>query len=213
MRKNWGTLVLVVGPSGAGKDSIIRGAKLALASDPDFVFPRRVVTRKPDAAVEEHDSVSDMAFALAVAQGDYAVWWKAHGNCYGIPISMEDSLRMGKTVIFNCSRTVLDEVSKVYPSVAVVDVQVKASLLVDRIVGRGRETHEEALRRVSREVPPYPANLAVHPVRNDGTPERAIAAFCALLKSFANVSVKRPDGTPQAALPDRNRQFQVSRAS
>ena len=106
MMKHWGTLVLVVGPSGAGKDSIIRGAQNAFADDPHFVFPRRIVTRKADIAAEDHDSITDMAFALSVAKGDYAVWWKAHGNSYGLPITIDDDLRIGRTVIFNCSRTV-----------------------------------------------------------------------------------------------------------
>ena len=106
MMKHWGTLVLVVGPSGAGKDSIIRGAQRAFEGNSQFVFPRRVVTRKADVAAEDHDSITDMAFALSVAAGDFAVWWKAHGNGYGIPITIDDDLRIGRTVIFNCSRTV-----------------------------------------------------------------------------------------------------------
>ena len=92
--------MLVVGPSGAGKDSIIRGAQNVFADDARFVFPRRVVTRKADVAAEDHDSVTDMAFALAVAKGDFAVWWKAHGNGYGIPVSIDDDLRVGRTVDF-----------------------------------------------------------------------------------------------------------------
>ena len=51
-------LVLVVGPSGAGKDTLINAAKAALAGDDRFVFPRRVVTRPAVTALEDHDTVT-----------------------------------------------------------------------------------------------------------------------------------------------------------
>ena len=182
MMKHWGTLVLVVGPSGAGKDSIIRGAQRAFEGNSQFVFPRRVVTRKADVAAEDHDSITDMAFALSVAAGDFAVWWKAHGNGYGLPITIDDDLRIGRTVIFNCSRTVVGEVQKHYPKVVVADIQVSVGQLVERIVARGRETRAEAVERANRVVPTFPPGTVAYPIRNDSSLELAISTFCNLLR-------------------------------
>jgi ribose 1,5-bisphosphokinase len=41
-----GRLVLVIGPSGAGKDTLIGLAQAACADGNDVVFPQRVVTRE-----------------------------------------------------------------------------------------------------------------------------------------------------------------------
>ena len=58
-----GHLVLVVGPSGAGKDSVIAGARAALKGDAGVVFPRRFVTRLSNPDAEDHVSMSEMEFA------------------------------------------------------------------------------------------------------------------------------------------------------
>ncbi|HEY6257055.1 MAG TPA: phosphonate metabolism protein/1,5-bisphosphokinase (PRPP-forming) PhnN, partial [Xanthobacteraceae bacterium] len=72
-----GLLVVVVGPSGAGKDTLIDLARALCAQDsqidPRIVFPRRVVTRGPSAA-EDHDSIMPSAFDAAVGQGAFAFW-------------------------------------------------------------------------------------------------------------------------------------------
>ena len=67
-----GCLVLVTGPSGAGKDSLIAAAKTALLSNPRFMFPRRAVTRVRSAH-EVHDSLSVAEFSKAVACGAFAL--------------------------------------------------------------------------------------------------------------------------------------------
>lgn len=47
-----GRLVYVMGPSGAGKDSILHYAALRLADDVRFSFPRRWITRPADSGAE-----------------------------------------------------------------------------------------------------------------------------------------------------------------
>ena len=70
-----GTLILVVGPSGAGKDSIIAGAAERLRDNPKLVFARRVITRPPEAGGENHLALSSAEFADWRNAGRFMLHW------------------------------------------------------------------------------------------------------------------------------------------
>ena len=78
-----GRLVLVVGPSGAGKDTLLGLAKAACAEDSEIVFPRRVITREASSS-EDNEEVSAGSFQEAVERGHFAVHWEAHGHRYAL---------------------------------------------------------------------------------------------------------------------------------
>ena len=86
-----GHLVLVVGPSGAGKDTLLNLARTHFASREDVVFQRRVITRPAD-TTEDHEPVTEAEFAGR----DFALSWRAHGLCYGIPLDLETELAAGQ---------------------------------------------------------------------------------------------------------------------
>ena len=52
-----GTLVLLVGPSGSGKDSLLAYARAKLLDDPAILFVRRCITRKDGDPNEDHESM------------------------------------------------------------------------------------------------------------------------------------------------------------
>ena len=111
-----GRLILVVGPSGAGKDTLIGLARVACADDGNVVFPRRVVTREAS-AFEDNEQMSLDAFQQALARGDFTVHWQAHGHCYALPRAIDDDIRAGRIVIANVSRTVIDAMRRAYADV------------------------------------------------------------------------------------------------
>ena len=191
MVANNGHLVLVVGPSGAGKDAVMMGAREVFRGDGNVVFPRRFITRLSNPDAEDHVSMSEMEFALAVADGAFALWWRAHGNSYGIGSFIESHLDSGATVVVNCSRASIGDACERFSHVAVAEITAPADVLVARIVARGRETPDEARERVLRKVPDYPAGVRVERIVNDGLLADSVDRFCALLRSL------RPDAQGQ----------------
>ena len=144
-----GRLILVVGPSGAGKDTLIAGARTACAGDDSVIFPRRVITRASTAA-EEHDTLSNDAFRQAAAAGDFALWWEAHGLCYGIPAAIEADIRARRTVVCNVSRTIAGPARRRYGSVSVVHVTAPPDVLRLRLAARERGSDGDLADRMGR---------------------------------------------------------------
>jgi ribose 1,5-bisphosphokinase len=146
-----GRLVLIVGPSGAGKDTLISGARLECTNEPAIVFPRRVVTRA-SSAYEDHATLGIGAFNQALAAGRFALWWEAHGHRYGIPASIDDDIRAGRTVVCNVSRTIIDLARRRYARVAVVLITAPPRVLEARLARRDRQSDGDATDRLARSI-------------------------------------------------------------
>ena len=176
-----GTLFLVVGPSGAGKDSLLAGARAALAEDPRFVFPRRVITRPADAGGEDHQAVTDAEFEALRARGAFALWWDAHGLRYGVPKTIEADLASGRNVVVNVSRGAVDEARDRLAPVVVLSVTVPEAALRARLTARGRETPAEIEKRVARAMAYELKGPDVVEIDNGGALDDAVTAFVAVL--------------------------------
>lgn len=185
---NTGRLVLVVGPSGAGKDSLLREAMLRLASDRHIVFPRRVVTRPSHDEAEAHDSLTVEEFLAAQAQGRFALSWQAHGLHYGIPISLLDELKAGRTAAVNVSRAIIAAAAEHFPTLAVLNVTAPAEVIADRLNRRGREAPADITERIAREAPRFDERIETVTIVNDTTLEAAARAFTTALLQFSKES-------------------------
>jgi len=146
-----GRLVLVVGPSGAGKDTLIREAKAACAEDRNIVFPRRVITREASAS-EDNEEVSESGFRQALAQGEYAMHWEAHDHCYALPRAIDAEIRAGRTVVANVSRTVIGAMRRAYADVVVVSITAPPQVLAERLAMRQRASDGIIEQRLHRAV-------------------------------------------------------------
>lgn len=174
-----GRLFAVVGPSGAGKDTLIDAAR---AARPDLVVVRRVVTRPQSAGGEDFEGVTDAGFDARLRAGEFALWWKANGLRYGIPAATLALREAGRDVLFNGSRAALDQAAVRFPDLVVIRVTAPSQVLMERLLARGRETREEITARIARAGLDLPAGLQVVDVINDGPLPEATAAFLAALQ-------------------------------
>jgi ribose 1,5-bisphosphokinase len=168
-----GRLVLVVGPSGAGKDTLIDGARDACQGDPRFVFPRRLVTR-PASQFEDHDTLSQTLFDQAVVEGRLALWWNAHGLKYGIPASIDDDIRAARTVVCNVSRTIVAAARERYAQVAVVMITASAEILAARLAARDRTSDGKVADRMARSTALEQSFHADFVIKNVYRPENGV---------------------------------------
>lgn len=179
-----GGFVLVVGPSGAGKDTVMRLAQQALADDATFRFPARVVTRAADAH-EANTPLSLAAFEAAEAAGDFALAWRAHGNAYALPKSSLDAARQGAVVICNISRASVAEARDRLPVLAVVEITASPDVLAQRIAARGRPGDQgaglESRLARSSALPDVAADVRIV---NDDAPALAAQALLRALRAL-----------------------------
>jgi ribose 1,5-bisphosphokinase len=177
-----GTLILVVGPSGVGKDTLLDGARVALGDDPSYVFPRRVITRAADAGGERHVAISPDDFEDAERKGAFVLSWRAHGHAYGVPGVVVQDLRAGRHVIVNVSRAILDQARSRFAPLAIIRIEASRAQLAERLARRGREDSKAIAARLERADAHAPESPDVDVLYNDGTREEGIAAFVALIR-------------------------------
>lgn len=192
-----GAFVAVVGPSGAGKDTLIAYARerLSLDARPRVNFVRRVITRPADADFEDHDSIPDEAFERALAGGAFALAWSAHGLRYGLPASIDRQIAAGQTVVANLSRAAIADLRLRYRNVEVVLVTASPATLSARLAVRGREGEADVAARLARaDTAGIEISGAVTRIVNDGPVEAAGEALVAAILRAGQRAAARADG-------------------
>lgn len=145
-----GTLFLVVGASGVGKDTLIDLLKCRF---PDFCFPRRYITRTADAGGEDFASTSLETFEEMICRDEFCVHWQAHGLRYAVHANIADAINKGQHVVLNASRKVISEFESQFENTVVIAITANKQALRQRLEKRGRETSEDIEARLAREVP------------------------------------------------------------
>jgi ribose 1,5-bisphosphokinase len=172
-------LVLIVGPSGAGKDTLLDAVHAGLANDEGVRFARREITRPRTPGGEDHLPVDVDAFKAKRDAGGYALWWEAHGFHYGICSSvLADSF--GVTVVASVSRAIIAEAATRF-KLRVVEITAPQAALSQRLAARGRENAEDIALRLQREVA-IPDDVDRVTIMNDGSIEEGAAKVLAALR-------------------------------
>lgn len=146
-----GKLVYVMGPSGAGKDTLLRHAREHL-NPQRVVFAQRHITRplsqETATGDERHIPLSEREFDTKRKQGEFAMHWQSHGLQYGISSAINDDLLQGRTVVVNGSRTYLPKALHRYPHMLPVLISARPDILRARLHARGRESGAELEERI-----------------------------------------------------------------
>lgn len=166
----------IVGPSGAGKDTLIAGAQKAR---PDLRLVRRVITRPTAAGGEDFEGVSEAEFLERLESGAFALHWRAHGLCYGIPAAQVTGPGV---VLFNGSRAALPAALAAFPDLRVIVVTAPPEVLAARLAARGREIESDIRARLDRAGFDLPKGIAASIVTNDGTPAEGVSRLLAALQ-------------------------------
>ena len=167
--KKPGWFVAIVGPSGAGKDTIINAVHQALKNNPEFLFVRRTITRKAGInSFNDHDDTSQNIgnednigvsleqFLELSEKASFSLQWFAHGIHYALPIGIVDEVHKGKIVIANVSRTELEHAKELFGKVFVIEINAPIGILKERLISRKREKITDIEERLER------ANIPIH---------------------------------------------------
>ena len=146
-----GRLVYVMGPSGAGKDTLIAYARERV--DPArIVFAHRYITRAADAGGENHVALSETEFRGRQAAGLFALSWESHGFLYGIGVEIELWQARGHVVVVSGARAAWLQATARFPHVIGIVVDAPVTLRAERLAQRGRENESAIRERLERDV-------------------------------------------------------------
>ncbi|MFW9951421.1 MAG: phosphonate metabolism protein/1,5-bisphosphokinase (PRPP-forming) PhnN [Candidatus Thorarchaeota archaeon] len=179
-----GFLILVVGNSGSGKDSIIKGViEKYPQDDPKIHLVQRYITRPPSES-EENIAITPTSFKKMDKRRQFALKWNIYGLHYGVPIQIDNWLENGDIVLVNVSRKIVNQARKKYKNVKVVFIQVPFEISVQRLKERGREDNKKLKERIERARKNQMFPNADVIINNSGKLEVAINRFLEYLKAL-----------------------------
>lgn len=98
-----GTFILVIGPSGSGKGTLLSHVREEFSDKPDLVFPVSCTTRAKRPGEEEGKTyyfVSREDFEARIERDEFLEWAEYSGNLYGtLKSEIVDPLEAGKVVV------------------------------------------------------------------------------------------------------------------
>lgn len=152
MIRRRGALFVVSAPSGAGKTTLCREARLRL---PDLAYSVSYTTRAPRLGEKDGTDfcfVSAQEFQALRARGEFAEWAQVHGNLYGTRASvLEAALHGGQDLLLDIDTQGAAQLRKRYPAAVLVFI-VAPSMgeLEQRLRERRSDAEKEIMRRLDR---------------------------------------------------------------
>ncbi len=207
-------IILIVGASGAGKDSLLKEAKRyfevhdyiyntdsytlpqsqiqhqAMQNFPKVHFIPRYIDRKPDRS-EQNFYIDSASFEIL--EHFFISKWQANGYNYGIA---KHSLQEGVNII-SISRGAIWHFEKHFQQVSVIEVFVPEDILRARLESRQRENAEEIEQRLKNASKKINAKN-LYRFDNSGVLENNAKIFIKLIHDIfqSNNHIQKPSCTP-----------------
>ena len=190
-------LIYVIGPSGAGKDSLLNSLRQEMANMTDLTdtgtpsplyFAKRTITRSHDQSNEDHEVVDSSNFELLIKSDAFAMHWFANGLHYGVRHQELAPMSEGTWVMVNGSRGYLEEAKQRFPGLTVLFITAPVEVLRERLLSRGRENEQAIEARLSRlqDFALEPQDLCVS---NGGSLADSVATIKKLLQQRTGISL------------------------
>jgi ribose 1,5-bisphosphokinase len=183
-RENGARVVYVMGPSGAGKDTLLRYARIRLDGRA-VMFAHRYITRPPRSEGENHVALSPAEFTQLRARGGFALDWTAHDMHYGIGVEIRAWLEAGLSVVVSGSRAEWPNAAATLPGALPVLITASPGVLASRLGTRGREDRAAIESRLARAGTVVVDDPRLVVIDNSGPLEAAGERLVAAIESVA----------------------------
>ena len=180
MRK--GLLVVISGPSGAGKGTICQ----ALLEKTPLAYSVSATTRKPRAGEVDGESyyfLSVEAFEEMIEKDELLEWAKVYDNYYGTPLKkVEEKLAAGEDILLEIDTQGAMKVREKFPEgVYIFILPPSLAELERRIRGRDTETEDVLQKRLAAAIDEIEAGKCYKYVVTNDEVDGAVDAVCAIL--------------------------------
>lgn len=144
-------LLVISGPSGVGKGTLVKAIKARRADVAESISCTTRAPREGEIHGKEYFFLTKEEFLRRIAEDDFLEYDEHFGNYYGTPKSFVLEMLKTKSVILEIDVVGALNTKKAIPeSVLIMIVPPSVEELKRRLVGRGTETEEEIKKRLSR---------------------------------------------------------------
>ena len=150
--KNFKKLIIITGPSGVGKGTVV---KELLDRNKDIWLSISATTRNPRIGEKDGENyyfISDERFKEMIDKKDFLEWAQFAGNYYGTPLStVNEKIEKGFIVLLEIEVEGAKQIKEKFPeALSIFLLPPSKAELEKRIRNRGTEKEEAIDRRLSR---------------------------------------------------------------